>query len=275
MRKFLITLGLFCLFAGNVNATTYAMVNGEPITDQDMLFLKQAMPNVDFNTLPKEMKEKAIDQAIERKLLIGEAKKYNFEDTKEYKEALAEFKDQMTLELWMRKQLEGVKVSDSELKKYYNSNKDKMVIPEQAYVRHILVDNEKEAKEIIKELDQTAKEGKNVEAKFIELAKADSKDPSASNGGELPPFAREGQMIPEFSKAAFALKPNTYTEEPVKTQFGYHIIYLKSIQPKGIVKFEDIKPRLEEDLKMQKFRDMMAKEAADLKKKAKIEILVK
>lgn len=269
MRKFLITLGLACLFVNSVGAVTYAVVDGEEITDKDMLFLKQAMPNVDFNALPKEMRDKAVDQAIERKLLTKEAKKDNLESTKEFQEALDEFKETMTLELWMRKQIENVKVSESELKKYYNANKDKMVVPEQAIARHILVDSEKEAKNIIAELN---KAGKNVESKFMELAKSKSKDPGASNGGELPPFAREGQMIPEFSKAAFALKPNTYTKEPVKTQFGYHIIYLKSIQKSGVIKYEEIKPRLEEDLKLQKFRDVIAKKAADLKKKAKIEM---
>lgn len=268
MKKILMAFSLAAIFASSVNAEVYAIVDGEEITDKDMLFLQQAMPNVDFNALPKDMKDKAIDQAIERKILMKEAKKDKLEDTKEYKEALAEFEQTMVLELWMRKQLEAMKVSESESKKYYNENKDKMVIPESANARHILVKTEKEAKDIIKDL---GKAGKDIENKFIELAKAKSTDPSAANGGELPPFAKEGQMIPEFSKAAFALKPNTYTKTPVKTQYGYHIIYLKSITPKGVVKYEEIKPRIEEELKLVKFRDVIAKKAQDLKKKAKIE----
>lgn len=268
MRKFLVLLGL--AFAISANAEVYAKVDGEEITEKDLAFLRQAMPNLDIANLPKEMKDKAIEQAIERKLLTREAKKDKLENTQEFKDALAEFKDTMILELWMRKQIEEVKISESEIKKHYNTNKDKLIQPETAKARHILVATEKEAKDIIKELN---KAGKSVESKFAELAKEKSSDKgSAENGGELPPFAREGQMVAEFSKATFALKPNTFTKTPVKTDFGYHIIYLKSIQPKGVVKYEDIKPQLENDLKLTKFRDVIAKKAQDLKKKAKIEL---
>lgn len=270
MRKVLVALSLAGLIFASANAEVYAKVDGEEITDKDLMFLRQAMPNLDLANLPKEMKDKAIDQAIERKLLTREAKKDKLENTQEYKDALEEFKDTMILELWMRKQIEAVQVSDSEVKKHYNANKDKLIQPETARARHILVTTEKEAKDIIAELN---KAGKNAESKFAELAKAKSADKgSAEQGGELPPFAREGQMVAEFSKAAFALKPNTYTKKPVKTDFGYHIIYLKSIQPKGVVKYEDIKPQLENDLKLNKFRDIIAKRAQDLKKKAKIEM---
>ncbi|RDU62664.1 DUF1947 domain-containing protein [Helicobacter sp. MIT 14-3879] len=271
MRKYLIMFSLASLFIMSANAEVYATVDGEEVTDKDMMFLKQAMPNIDFNTLPKDMRDKAIDQAIERKLLTKEANKdkNKIENTKEYKEALDDFKETMVLELWMRGQMDNLKVSESDIKKYYNENKDKMIIPEQANARHILVDSEKEAKDIIKELD---KAGKNAESKFIELAKSKSKDPSASNGGDLPPFVKEGQMIPEFSNATFALKPNTYTKNPIKTQYGYHIIYLKSIQPKGVLKYEDIKPKLQEELKLVKFREVIANKAKELKKKSKIEI---
>ena len=270
MRKFLVLLGLASVFVMSANAEVYAKVDGEEITDKDLVFLRQAMPNLDFATLPKEMKDKVIEQAIERKLLTREAKKDKLENTQEYKDALEGLKDEMILEFWMRKQIEDVKVSESEIKKHYNANKDKLIQPELAKAKHILVASESEAKDIIAELN---KAGKNVESKFAELAKAKSADTgSAEQGGDLPPFAREGQMVAEFSKAAFALKPNTFTKKPVKTQFGWHIIYLENIQPKGVVKYDDIKTQLENDLKLNKFRDIIAKRAQDLKKKAKIEM---
>ncbi|MGX2981859.1 peptidyl-prolyl cis-trans isomerase [Helicobacter sp. 23-1045] len=270
MRKVLVVLSLVGLIFSGLSAEVYAKVDGEEITDKDLMFLRQAMPNLDLANLPSDLKDKAIEQAIERKLLTREAKKDKLENTQEYKDALEEFKDTMILELWMRKQIEAVQVSDSEVKKHYNANKDKLIQPETAKARHILVATEKEAKDIIAELN---KAGKNAESKFAELAKAKSADKgSAEQGGELPPFAREGQMVAEFSKAAFALKPSTYTKKPVKTDFGYHIIYLKSIQPKGVVKYEEVKVQLENDLKLTKFRDIIAKRAQDLKKKAKIEM---
>lgn len=268
MRKILLSLGLASLLFSGVNAEVYAIVDGEEITEKDFVFLRQA--NLDFNAMPQDMKNKAIEQAIDIKLLTKEAKKDKIENTQEFKEALDLAKDTIILELWMGKQLESVKISESDIKKHYNSNKDKLIKPELAKAKHILVDSENDAKDIIAELN---KAGKNAESKFIELAKSRSKDvESAKNGGELPPFPKEGAMIEEFSKAAFALKAKTYTKTPVKTQFGYHIIYLDSIQAKELAKYEEVKSMLEQDLKQIKFRENVAKKTQDLKKKAKIEI---
>lgn len=259
-------LGLFLI--SSINAKVYAIVDGEEINDNDMLFLKQVMPNADFESLPKDMQSKAVDQAIERKLLTKEAKKDNLEDTAEYKEALESFKDTMVLELWMRKQIDTVKLSESDIKKFYNENKQQMVVPETANARHILVETKKEAENIIKEL---GKSSNKVEEKFIELAKSKSKDPSASNGGDIGSFSKE-DMVPEFANAAFMLKEKTYTKTPIKTNYGYHVIYLKSKKPKGTVSYEEAKPKIEQELKLNKFRELIASKAKELKKKAKIEI---
>lgn len=267
MKKFLISLSLAGILISSAYAKVYATVDGEDITEKDMLFLKQAMPNVDFDTLPKEMQDKAVEQAIERKLLTKEAKKENLENTKEFKEALNDFKDTMVLELWMRKQIDNIKVSDSEVKKFYNENKDKLIVPESATARHILVDTQKEAQDIIKELNKVP--ANKAEEKFIELAKTKSKDPSAANGGDLGTFSKD-KMVPSFSNAAFALKPGTYTKTPVKTDFGYHVIFLDSITPQGVINYNEAKPRLEQELQLMKFREVVAKKAQDLRKKAKV-----
>ncbi len=269
MRKFLIAVGLAGIMMSGLSAKVYATVDGEEITDKDMLFLKQAMPNVDLNNLPKEMQDKAIDQAIERKLLMKEAKKENIENTEEYKEAIENIKNEMVLEIWMRKQLDAVKVSDSEVKKAYNENKDKLIIPENATARHILVKTEQEAKDIIKELDKVAPA--KAEEKFIELAKEKSIDPSAKDGGNLGTFAKD-RMIPAFSAATFALKDNTYTKTPVKTDYGWHIIYLNSKKPQSLMSYDEAKAALENDVKLQKFRDIISKKGQELRKNAKVVI---
>ena len=142
-------------------------------------------------------------------------------------------------------------------------------MPETANARHILVDSEKEAKDIIKQLNEVKAD--KAEEKFIELAKKYSKDPSAANGGDLGTFAKD-KMVPSFSKAAFDLKENTYTKTPVKTDFGYHIIFLKTKNPQSVVSYEEAKPRLEQELKLIKFRENVSKIAQDLRKKAKIEM---
>lgn len=101
-------------------------------------------------------------------------------------------------------------------------NKDKFVVPENLEASHILVKTEQEAKDIIKLIDKSAKK----EDKFKELAKTKSQDPAGKNGGYLGKFSVD-QMVPEFSEAAAKLTKGSYSKTPVKTQFGYHIIFLK------------------------------------------------
>lgn len=263
----ILSLSMFVMFSFS-SAKVYAVVDGEEINDNDMMFLKQVMPNADFESLPKDMQSKAIEQAIERKLLTKEAKKDKLEDTNEYKEALESFKDTMVLELWMRKQIDTVKLSDGEIKKFYNENKQQMMVPETVEARHILVETKKEAENIIKELNKATNK---IEEKFIDLAKSKSKDPSGSNGGDIGFFSKT-DMVPEFANAAFALKEKTYTKQPVKTQYGYHVIYIKSKKPKGIISYEEAKPKIEQELKLVKFRELVASKAKELRKKAKVEI---
>lgn len=269
MKKFLISLSFASILASSLYAQVYAVVDGENITERDFLFLQQVMPNANIDSLPKEMKEQVINQAIERKLLTREAKKDKLENTPEFKEALEEFKETFILELWMRKQLDSIKVSESDIKKFYNDNKDKLVVPETADARHILVSTEKEAKDIINELNKVKAD--KVEEKFIELAKAKSIDPSKDNGGDLGVFAKD-KMVPSFSKATFDLKEKSYTKTPVKTDFGYHVIYLKSKKPQGVLSYDEAKGRIEQELQLMKFRDVVAQKSQELKKKAKIEI---
>ncbi|WP_100330524.1 peptidylprolyl isomerase [Bacillus xiapuensis] len=149
------------------------------------------------------------------------------------------FKDFLELEL-MRKKLatSDIKVSDKELKEYY----DKWQAP--VKVRHILVKDEKQAKEV---KDKLAKG-----AKFEEVAKEHSSDPgSAQKGGDLGWIDNQGrqQFVPEFTKALAELKVNQVSE-PVKSEFGYHIIEVMDKKEKK--PFKELKDQLAEELKASK-----------------------
>lgn len=269
MKKILVgSMIAFALLQSGSLAKTYAEVNGSDITDKDISALMRAMPGVAFDQLPQEAKKQIIDQAIERKLLIEQAKKEKVQNSKEYKEAIANVEEDLMLEVWMRKQMDKVKVSNAEIEKFYNENKSKFVQPETVKASHILVSNENEAKAIIAELK---KAGKNVASKFEELAKEKSKDGSAQNGGELGYIAKN-QVVPEFADAAFKLKKDTYTTTPVKTQFGYHVILVKDKKPAGTVALKDIKAQIEQNLKLKKFQEEVKKEGEELRKKAKVEL---
>ncbi len=259
--------------SGALYAKDYAVVNGKKITDMDLKFILHSLGGVNFDKLPKDRQKKIIDQAIERRLLTQKAIKDGIEKDPIYKKTLESIKRDLALEIWMKKQYADISVTEKEVKDYYKKNADKFKRPELVKARHILVKSEKEAKEIIKELEKAGK-GKKLEEKFIELAKKKSIGPSGRNGGELGWFDRK-QMVKEFSDAAFSLKKGEFTKKPVKTQFGYHIIYVEDKKPAGKIPFDKVENSIIAQLKLQKFKDKIQKLGKELRSKAKIKYLNK
>jgi len=247
----------------------YAKVNGEDVTASDIAMIVRN-PRINFDQLPSQTQQKILDQAIDSKLLTSKAIKSGIEKTKAFKKALEKVKKDLALEVWMKEQYKKAKVTDKEAKTFYDKNRDKFKQPVQVKARHILVKTKKEAKEIIAKLKGL--NGKKLEDKFIELAKTKSTGPSGANGGELGWFSAR-RMVPEFSKAAFALKKGEITKTPVKTQFGYHVIYLEDKKDGGTVAFENVKERIKAQLKVEKFQKSVQAIAKKLRKSAKIEKL--
>ena len=154
----------------------------------------------------------------------------------------------------------NAKVSDADIQSEYDKFKAQATGTEYK-VRHILVEKEDEAKAILAQL--------KAGAKFEDLAKKNSKDPgSAQNGGELD-FASPASYVPEFSQAMVALKKGEYTDAPVKTQFGYHIIKLEDTRDAQFPPLEEVKGQIQQRLTQQKvaaFRDeIRAKAKTDYK----------
>lgn len=151
-------------------------------------------------------------------------------------------------------------VSDEDAKAYYDEN---LATPTKEYkARHILVENEDDAKLVISMLD--------TGMDFSELAKEKSKDTSASSGGDLGWF-NPSQMVKEFADATAALEKGKYTKTPVKTQFGWHVIMLDDIRDSTPPAFDEVKDRLKMGLANQKLQ----KHLAELREKAKVEIVQK
>jgi parvulin-like peptidyl-prolyl isomerase len=167
----------------------------------------------------------------------------------------------------MKKQLDNTLVSDSEAKEFYEKNKAKFKQPETVKASHILVKTEDEAKAIIKELKPL--KGAELKEKFVVLAKSKSTGPSGPKGGDLGTFAKE-QMVPEFSKAVWALNDGTVTLEAVKTQFGYHVIYLEKKNAPIALPYDAVKEKIILSLKQKQFAVKIAEVAKELKSKAKI-----
>lgn len=137
----------------------------------------------------------------------------------------------------------NVKVTDEEMQKAYEENKEAYLEPEEVRASHILVKTEEEAKEIIASLDEGGD--------FAELAKEHGLDGTKDRGGDLGFFTRE-DMVPEFSDAAFAMEVGTYSSEPVQSQFGYHVIKLDERKEAKQLSFDEVKPQIRLEILEQK-----------------------
>lgn len=268
MKKGMI-LALSLAAAVSLNAAVLATVNGEEITDADLAPALGAAHSSDLDKIPAEMKKNLVTRIIERKLMLKQAKSEGIEKDPEFKKLLDELADNVAINLWMKKQFDGLKVDSAKVKDFYNKNKDKFVMPAQSRAKHILVQTEKEAKDIIKSLNGL--KGDALQSKFSELAKSKSIDKgSAVNGGELGWF-KASQMVPEFADATFKLKKGEMTKTPVQSQFGYHIILKEDAKDQTTLSLDEVKTNIENQLKSEEFKTAMQKKVDALKKDAKIE----
>jgi parvulin-like peptidyl-prolyl isomerase len=249
----------------------YATVNGENITADDIaLVLKD--PRIQFETLPQNNQKQILDQLIDRKLLGKKALSTEVVNTKAYKETLEKtintLKLDLALQMWIQKLSNEIKVADKDAQKYYNDNKSRFQTQPELKASHILVKTEDEAKKIISKL----KTSQDLKVDFTKEAKANSIGPSKVNGGELGWFTQE-KMVPEFSMATMMLKKGTITTNPVKTQFGYHVIYLDDKKDAKNLTFDEVKNEIKQFLGQDQFKAKL--DAIIKKEKSKAKIVYK
>ncbi len=246
----------------------YATVNGVNVTSSDIAMVIRN-PRINYDRLPMQTKKKILNQAIDSKLLAKKAIKEGVERTKAFKEALNKLKNDLALETWMKEKYSKAKVTDKEAKEFYNKNSSKFIQLPEVEARHILLKTKKEAEAVIAQLKGL--KGKKLEDKFIKLAKAKSVGPTGKNGGELGWFT-EKRMVPAFATAAFALKKGEFTKTPVKTQFGYHVIYLQNKKSAKKIPFANVKNRIKTQLKVIVFQKDVRAIAKNLRAHAKVQI---
>lgn len=256
-------------------AQTIATVNGEKISDTDLIPMIGQITQGRYGTLDsatqKRVQDIALEQAISQILLETEAKKSGLLNDSEFKTqlnlAIKHLKRQLTSDMWLKRELDKQSISNMEIKNYYKANKSEFNKPKQVHARHILVKTENEAKALIRLL--TKYSGDRLKSEFIESAKNHSTGPSSSRGGDLGYFG-EGQMVPEFNSAVFNMKIGTVTTSPIKTQFGYHIIYLEDKQEAQTASFNEARAVIEQKIKVEKFKEFVEKKINYLKSKANI-----
>ncbi|MBE0622423.1 MAG: peptidylprolyl isomerase [Burkholderiales bacterium] len=241
--------------AKNVAAT----VNGDPISERlvDMMLKERSNLGRDAGI---EARKAFIDRLATQLIITQEAIKKGLDKSPEVQDQLELMRQSVLVDAFIKDYLKNSPVSDDMLKAEYDKLKAESAGTEYK-ARHILVDKEAEAKDIIARLK------KNPKA-FEDLAKEKSIDTGSKvNGGELGWFDPKG-MVPEFGAAVATLAKGKFTEQPVKTQFGYHVILLEDSRPKQFQPLEQIKAELKQKLQQDSLRKLLD----ELKAKAKIEI---
>lgn len=252
-----------CLMPMALNAKVLVNVDGIEISDTT---LKKIEPNLNYDALPEAQKKQILDQMINMIVAANAAKKEGLDKSEDYRMANL----QMLSALWASKQGESlsktVNVSVADAQKFYNEN-PKAFITQNAEFRHIVVQKEQEAKNIIAEINKVPKA--KTESKFEELAKKLSIDVNSKQNGGLMQ-APVSDLAPEFAQELLKMSAGTYTKNPVKTRYGYHIIYLKKLDKPTTQTFDSVKEQLIKLLKQQKMMEIMQEKVNKMRDSAKI-----
>jgi peptidyl-prolyl cis-trans isomerase C len=237
-----------------------AKVNGAEIRASDLALAEEELGPSLAQMDPATKKENVLSFLIDMKIVSKEAEDKKIADRDDFKTRLAFARNRLLMDNLLA--VEGkAATTDENMKKVYEEAAKQITGEQEVHARHILVETEDQAKKIEGEL----KKG----ADFAELAKKESKDPGASDGGDLGFFTKD-QMVPEFSAAAFALEPGKISD-PVKTQFGWHVIKVEEKRTRKAPDFEQVKPQIETYVVRKAQADYVAK----LRTAAKVERLDK
>ena len=233
-----------------------AKVNGSEIHQSDMAIAEEELGPSLEKMDPATKKDNLLAFLIDMKIVAKAAEDEKVEDSDEFKKRLAFARNRLLMDSLLAKEGKAA-MTDAAMKKVYDDASQQITSEQEVHARHILVPTEDEAKAIEDEL----KKG----ADFAELAKKKSKDPGASDGGDLGFFTKE-QMVPEFSAVAFSLEPGKISD-PVKSQFGWHIIKVEEKRNRKPPDFDQVKGQIETYVMRKAQADYVAK----LRQTAKIE----
>lgn len=234
-----------------------ASVNGAYISKQTLAALENEIAQRSHGrTFPKKQ---LIEELVQREVLMQDALKKQLDKSPEFIERMETIKRSLLSQMALQNYMKSNPVTDEEIRAEYDSKMGNAGTEYKA--RHILVKSEEEAKQLIDEL--------NKGADFAELAKSKSTGPSGPQGGDLGWFSA-GQMVAPFSEAVIALENGKITSEPVKTQFGWHVILREDSRAQTPPPFDAVKEQIRPMLQNQKVQQMMA----DLRNQAQIEILI-
>lgn len=212
-----------------------AVVGDEEIKRSDVFAFISNLPEQVRQMPIQQLFPMALEQVVNNRVIGSKAENAALESDEEVTTLVNQAKNQIVRNVYVDRQVDEA-VTQKRLLRAYEELLDTVSDIEEVHARHILVEDEDKAKELITKLDEGAD--------FETLARENSTGPSAERGGDLGFFAKN-EMVPEFSEAAFALDVGSYTKEPVQTQFGWHVVKVEEKRMRPEPEFEDVKAQLE------------------------------
>ena len=230
-----------------------AVVNGEKITVEEIKNVYKNAPQINERESWNEFYDKALNVWVSSKLVQQEANKSNVRKSAEYKEQMEALGNDVASKLYLKEELDK-RISENDLKNLYNQYKSRFESEKEIRARHILVEDEATAKDIIARV----KKGE----KFNDLAAKYSKEQRVDLG-----YFTKRMMVPEFGDAVFAMKKGQLSQTPIKSQFGYHIVLVDDVRDSKPLSYKEAEPQLKGVLAQEAARNLMA----DMNRNAKIE----
>lgn len=237
--------------------TTLAVVNGKPITQSIFDLYVAAIQRQTNRPIPPEHREELLDQFINMQLAADAAEKSGVANQPQTKDQLALARINVLVDAHLQKYLADHPVKEEELKPEYDARIAEM--PKEYKARHILVEDKATADQVVKDL--------NAGGDFAKIAEKKSTDKgSAANGGDLGWFGLDS-MVKPFSDAVVKLEKGKYTQEPVQSQFGWHVILLEDSRSGQAPAFADVKEQVRNLVQRKHLQDYLA----GLRKNAKVD----
>lgn len=234
-----------------------AKIAGKELTEKDWQAFLQKVP-ADQRAYAEHPQAKAMymEQFIAQHLFAQMGEDEKLDETPEFEELMGVMRKEILAQLAMAKTIDGIEVTSGEAKAFYDDNKAMFQKGETVKAKHILVDDEAKAKELMAAIEKG-------EMDFAEAAKANSTCPSKEQGGDLGEFGK-GQMVPAFEEAAFAAEVGKVVG-PVKTDFGYHLILVEAHNEASDMLFDEVRDQIKAQLSQQKSSEAFSRKIAVLK----------
>ncbi len=257
---------VFPTLAADLDPTVVAVVNSQIIQKYELdAVIENYKKKARKDKVEPNEKIEMLKGLIRRRLILGQERIKEIRNLPETQERVKAYEDQLVINYYLNEKVgTRLKVTDEEMRQFYQNHKDDFIAPHRVKASHIQLRSEEEAKQVLKEL--------NAGGDFAELAKKYSIDlPDALEGGAMGTLEK-GKLPPEMEKEVFLLAPGEYSQNIVKTPFGYHILRVDEIITEKHYPYETVKEKVESAVKGEKEAKLFEEMVGELQKDAEIKI---